>query len=155
MNDAIKKEKEPQFFLWTIQIAQQRKHARDGLVFIDITAKSGQEAFAPHWADLKEYKYGGMSEDEYTSRYMEKMYESMQDNKSIWNRLSVYPYVAYSCYCAAGKFCHRHLFVKLAKEYLEGMGWTPVLKGEYDGSESDLVIPERFVRAYPKGKLTA
>lgn len=143
--------KEPNFFLYTLQMAQCKKLARDGLVFMDITAKSGIEAFAPHWHDLKDFKYGGLSEAEYEQRYLEKMYDSMQENKSIWNRLSVFPYVAYVCYCPAGEFCHRHLFVKLAKSHLEGMGWTPVLRGEYSGSESDLVIPERFIKAYPKG----
>lgn len=144
-----KPEKPPNFFLWTIQIPQWRKHKLAGMKMIDITVKSGIKAFAPNWFDLKQYKAGQMPEDEYTQRYLEKMYESMQEEKDHWNRLSVYPYAVYGCYCPEGAYCHRHLFKNLAKAHLEGMGWTPKLMGEFHGDLEGVEIPERFVKAYP------
>jgi hypothetical protein len=148
MSDEQQKEREPNFFLWTIQIPRWNIHKTAGMKLVDITVKSGIKAFAPHWFDLKQYKTGQMSEAEYTERYLDKMYESMQEDRAAWDRLSVYPYAVYGCYCKEDDFCHRHLFKNLAKAHLEGMGWTPKLMGEYVGV-LDVEIPERFVRAYP------
>jgi hypothetical protein len=143
------KEKAPNFFLWTIQIPQWKRHKTAGIKLIDITVKSGDQAFAPHGFDLRQYKAGQMSDAEYTERYMDKMMESMQEHRSHWDHLSAYPYAVYGCYCAKDAFCHRHLFKKLAKAHLEGMGWTPVLMGEFEGDLGELVIPEAFQKAVP------
>lgn len=141
--------KEPNFFIWSVQTPRWRKIGRAGIKLVDTSVMSGIKVFAPHWSDLKDYKAGKLSEEEYTQRYLEKMYDSQQNHKDVWNRLSAYPYAAYGCYCKPGEFCHRHLFKELAKTWLEGMGWTPKLCGEWDGSDTALEIPERFVRAVP------
>jgi hypothetical protein len=148
-SSVVEKEKAPNFFLWTIQIPQWRRHRTAGLKLIDITVKSGDHAFAPHGFDLKQYKAGAMSEDEYTERYMDKMLESMQEHKSHWDHLSAYKYAVYGCYCPEGAYCHRHLFKNLAKAHLEGMGWTPKLMGEFHGDLEGLVISDAFQHACP------
>lgn len=142
-------EKPPNFFIWTIQIPQWKRHKTAGIKLIDITVKSGDQAFAPHGFDLRQYKAGQMSDAEYTERYMDKMMESMQEHKSHWDHLSAYKYAVYGCYCPKDAFCHRHIFKNLAKAHLEGMGWTPKLMGEFEGDLGGLVIPEGFQKAVP------
>ena len=144
-----KVEKEPNFFLWTVQTPRWRKIGRAGVKLVDTSVMTGIKVFAPHWHDLRAYKEGKLSEEEYTERYLEKMYDSQVYHKDAWNRLSVYPWVAYGCYCKPGEFCHRHLFKELAKTWLEGMGWTPKLMGEWDGTAPELNIPERVARTVP------
>lgn len=153
-------EKEPNFFLWTVQIAQWKKVKQPGMRLLDITVKSGVKAFAPDWDNLKLYKAGQMSEEEYTERYVDKMYETQQTERYLWDHLSVYPHVAYACYCASGVFCHRHVFARLAKGHLERMGWVPKLMGEFTGDLQGVVIPEWFIRveqelAFAKRTFTA
>lgn len=76
------------------------------------------------------YKKGELSEQSYTELYEDKMVESRGLFRAAWDRLSAYPYAAFACYCPAGQFCHRHLFVHHAKTHLEGMGWRVKLMGE-------------------------
>lgn len=147
MDEIVVETKPPNFFLWTIQIAQWKKLKKPGMHFIDTTAKSGIFCFAPEMENVMAYKRGEMSEQEYRIAYREKMDESRMLYREYWDRLSVFPYVAYACYCRAGEFCHRHMFVQFAKEHLEGMGWTPKLMGEFTGDLGEIEIPEMFIRA--------
>lgn len=91
---------------------------------------SGVKAFAPDFAAVMAYKRGEMSEEEYTARYLEKMGHSRVENKRAWDYLETYPRLAAACYCKAGVFCHRHLFVQLAKTHLESYGLEVELMGE-------------------------
>lgn len=76
------------------------------------------------------YKEGRMSEASYTELYDEKMAESRDMHRAVWDRLSAHSHAAYACYCPAGKFCHRHLFIQHAKSHLESLGWRVALMGE-------------------------
>ena len=126
----VEKVKRIDFVIWTICLSNWRLCEPAKIQLIDITVKSGIEVFAPHRHDLYEYKNGRMTEDEYTSRYQEKMFYSRSEHKTIWDGLSVIPRAAFACYCGVGKYCHRHLFAPLAKEHLESMGWGVELRGE-------------------------
>jgi hypothetical protein len=97
---------------------------------INTTAKSGIAAFAPDFEHVMSYKEGRLSEQSYTELYEDKMVESRDMHRAVWDRLSVYPYSAYACYCPAGQFCHRHLFIQHAKSHLESMGWRVRIMGE-------------------------
>lgn len=71
-----------------------------------------------------------MSEQMYTELYEEKMAESRQMHRGVWDRLSAHSHSAYACYCPKGVFCHRHLFILHAQAHLESLGWTVALMGE-------------------------
>lgn len=113
----------------------------DHIKLIDTTAKSGVFAFAPDWENVKAYKEGRLNEQSYTELYEDKMVESRDMHRAVWDRLSVYPYAAYACYCPAGVFCHRHLFVQHAASHLQSMGWRVRLMGEI--TKTSFPKPER------------
>lgn len=116
--------------LWTIQLSNWRLAKQQDVFLLNTTAKSGLQPFAPEYSNVMAYKRGELTEQEYTVRYWEKMQLSQQQYPKHWARLKHYPRVAVACYCRAGAFCHRHLFVELAKTYLEQAGHTVILKGE-------------------------
>lgn len=127
-----------------MQLGQWRT-LRPGVQLLDITVRSGIKAFAPHGHDLAAYKRGGMSDEEYTERYLDKMAQSRRANREQWDHLSVLCYKAIACYCKAGDFCHRHIFKELAKTHLESMGWGVALMGEWTAATRDdptIIIPE-------------
>ena len=116
--------------IWTIQIAQWRTAKARNIFFLDITAKTGHKAFAPHFRDVMAYKNHILSEEEYTKLYLDRMYTSQDTNWKAWGSLKNHPQIAFGCYCKAGAFCHRHLFTDLATSYLEAAGFEVVQEGE-------------------------
>lgn len=141
--EPAKKEREHDFFLWTIQLAKWRDLKDTDIKLLDITVQSGIKAFAPDWDFLQAYKKGEIGEDEYTREYLDKMewtkgnsylpfnYSNGRPAVKTWDHLSMYPKVAYACFCPAGCFCHRHIFVNLAADHLRSMGWNPKIMGEF------------------------
>lgn len=105
--------------LFTIQVPQWRLCNAIGVKFVDITAKSGIPAFAPSMDDVYAYKHGLMSEEQYTTIYKDRMFQSREQNAKYWKHLLKFDAMAFGCYCTPGDFCHRHLFIEMAKEYLE------------------------------------
>ncbi len=116
--------------LWTIQVPQWRLTNALGIKFVDITAKSGVQAFAPGFDDVFSYKNGLISQEEYTRIYNDRMFMSRENNAKYWKQLLKYDAMAFGCYCKPGEFCHRHLFIEMAKEYLEREDITVVMCGE-------------------------
>ncbi len=116
--------------IWTIQIAKWRVAKAQEIFFLDITAKSGHKAFAPHFRDVLAFKQGLVSEEDYTKLYLDRMYASQDTNWKAWRSLKNHPRIAFGCYCRAGTFCHRHLFTDLATTYLEQSGYEVVQEGE-------------------------
>lgn len=107
-----------------------RLAAAKDIKFVNITAMSGVKAFAPDFAKVKEYKQNLLSEEEYTRLYLEKMARSETEYARVWGHLQLFPKMAFACYCKAGIFCHRHLFLPLVKSYLERYGHTVEEMGE-------------------------
>ena len=102
---------------------------------VDITAKSGKKingisVFGPRGDYLMLYKQGRMSDEEYTRLYIERMKRSQREFPYEWEALAQLPKAAYACYCGDGKFCHRHIFVKMLEEYLLSMKHTVIKQGE-------------------------
>ena len=121
-----------QIQVWTIQVAKWRLARDKDIFFLDITAKSGMLAFAPRFADVMRYKRGELTEEEYTDIYRKKMAESRRLFPLRWQSLVKRPKIAFACYCRAGKFCHRHLFVEEVVNYFGPQGYDILLMGELE-----------------------
>jgi uncharacterized protein YeaO (DUF488 family) len=118
------------FNIWTVQISNWRLVREKDISLLDITVKSGVQAFAPSWDNLRAYKAGLMSQSEYTSRYYDKIINSAEQNISAWQNLTEKRSMALACYCRAGEYCHRHIFAPLAIAYLQDLGHQVVFHGE-------------------------
>jgi len=101
-----------------------------GISMLDITVKSGLQAFAPTWENLRLYKAGQMSQQEYTRRYYDKVLSLNAGMNESWRVLSQNKEFALACYCRAGEYCHRHLFAVLAVTYLQNQGHQVQFMGE-------------------------
>ena len=117
--------------LWTISISQWRKAKARGIELIDITVKSGDKLFAPESSVLWAYKAGEVSEDEYTRLYLNKLRDASRASPEAFKMfLSQDGPVAVGCYCRAGIFCHRHLFVQFMEHVARGNGYSLSYRGE-------------------------
>lgn len=106
------------FKLHTVQLAKWRLVRELGIHLLDITAKSGNPAFAPRYADLMAYKHHEMTWEEYEARYRLKMRESQRDAPQEWFKLLELPQqVALACYCPVGQKCHRFIFRDILTDY--------------------------------------
>jgi len=117
--------------LYTIAIPQWRKAKAEGIELFDITVKSGFEPFAPYKDVLYAYKRGEVTDDQYTEIYLTKLTERLravpEDFQGFLERPGP---IAVACYCKAGKFCHRHLFVDFIREVADDNGYTIYYLGE-------------------------
>lgn len=118
------------YHIWTTQMSMWRLVKEYEIAFIDITVKSGILSFAPTWDNLRAYKAGLVSKEEYTRRYYEKVITSSDYNVGDWQRLVQNKRMAFACYCRSGDYCHRHLFSPLAITYLQNLGHQVVFHGE-------------------------
>lgn len=122
------------YAIWTIQIGRWR-YARDmNIPLVDITVKSGIQAFAPTWENLSAYRAGTMDKREYAQRYYEKVLEGFKTDQREWAALEVRRNMAFACYCKSGDFCHRHLFAPLYIAYLQSLGRRVQFMGEMEPS---------------------
>lgn len=103
--------------VYTIQMGQHRKAKELGIELVDTTVKSGIPAFAPTWDMVHAHKAGHITNEKYSELYRDIMLRSYMTNQTVWLALLDKPKIAIACYCKAGVFCHRHLFIK----YLEGV----------------------------------
>ncbi|WP_144106704.1 hypothetical protein [Paraburkholderia sp. BCC1886] len=109
--------------LFKVQLSRWRLVRDLGIHLLDVTAKSGNPAFAPRFDDVMAYKRGELSEEEYTRRYLQRMSISKKRFPQEWEKLkAIHLPIAVACYCKAGVFCHRHLFVGIAADYLKDAG---------------------------------
>jgi len=104
--------------LYTCQLSKWRKALELGIPFKDITVKSGDKQFAPTWDFLMKYK-SDLDEESYTKSFLKLMRSNYTNNKEYWVELLNQEELAIGCYCASGKFCHRHLIVKIFKKICE------------------------------------
>mgnify|MGYP000048738757 CR=1 FL=1 len=118
------------FWIFTLQIPMWRYARAMNIPVIDITAKSGIKAFAPHWDDLNAYRRGEMDNHEYSQRYYEKVIPTLRTNPQEWEILTKNRTYALACYCRPGNFCHRHLFAMLSVTYLQSLGHSVEFQGE-------------------------
>ena len=116
--------------IWTISMSQWRKAKALNIPLLDITVKSGNEAFAPYKEALWQYKEGKMSDENYTRYYYEKMRLSVQGMPEEWEKLLKEPVIAIACYCPADAFCHRLLFKDMMIKYCATKGYECKYLGE-------------------------
>lgn len=117
--------------IYTIAIPQWRKAKERDIELIDITVKSGIQLFAPEASVLWAYKRGEVTDDQYTDLYLERMRTHFRrDPGAFENLLKKDGPIALACYCTAGKFCHRHLFLSFISEIAEDNGYNLVPRGE-------------------------
>lgn len=104
---------------------------------IDITVKSAStdigKFFAPTWDMVNGVKSGKISEAQYTTMYEELLRSRYTTSASmlsnfLWERRRV----VFTCYCATGEFCHRHLAVNVLAKIGMKFGFTVVNGGELE-----------------------
>lgn len=115
--------------LYTIQMAQWRKAKAQGILLLDTTVKSGDPVFAPTWEIVDGVKSGRITADEYTHVYRQLMTRSFRIHAARWREVIRGEPVAVACYCAKGKFCHRHLL----KDYFQEICHARSIPFEYLG----------------------
>lgn len=118
-------------------MAQWRSLPKD-IELIDITAKSGIQAFAPDFHAVMKYKRGDLYEDQYTKLYRRKMSASYRTNREEWQKLMAKGKIALACYCKDDAFCHRHLLANYLMEGCTQLKIPFALRGEY-GKKMKLV----------------
>lgn len=133
------------YYLYTIQLAQWRIAKESNVEILDITAASGVRAFSPKMSDVMRYKDGELTQTEYTAIYNERMTRSRAEAGHIWEMLKEHTRVAFACYCRKGEYCHRHMFIRRAKAYLEDEGHTVVMVGELTRPDGKVPFPKHTV----------
>jgi hypothetical protein len=117
--------------LYTIAIPQWRKARDRHIELVDITVKSGFEPFAPYKDVLYAYKRGEVTDEQYTAIYLDKLTARLRGFPEDFQTFLEKPGpLAVACYCTAGKFCHRHLFVDFIKTVGDDNGYTVRYHGE-------------------------
>ena len=116
--------------IWTIQLAQWRLAKERNIPLIDITAKTGLQAFAPDMRAVMAFKRNEMNKNTYNDLYLQKMAESQIKSARYWESLIKRHEFAVACYCPAFAFCHRYIFLTLIEKYLLDRGNTVILEGE-------------------------
>jgi len=117
--------------LYTIAIPQWRKAKAQGIELFDITVKSGFEPFAPYKDVLYAYKRGEVTDDQYTEIYLSKLRERFRGHPEDFEGFLQRPGpIAVACYCTAGKYCHRHVFVPFILTVAEDNDYPLTYHGE-------------------------
>lgn len=98
--------------IYTLQMAQWRHADTLGVKRIDATVRSGIHFLAPTWGLLDEYKGNRITDESYTEQYYQLLYQRYLDAPEAFGRvLDGEQPIGLMCYCAWGKFCHRHLLM--------------------------------------------
>jgi len=119
--------------VWTIQMGQWRKAVDKDIPLLNITIKSGEAIFAPDWDFLMAYKDSDKTlEDEriYTRAYAAKINRKLKEFPKKFLDIFDNDEIALACYCPEGKFCHRHLFVKVLQQLGKQLGREVTYMGE-------------------------
>lgn len=117
--------------LYTIAIPQWRKAKSLDIPLFDITVKTGYEPFAPYKDVLYAYKRGEVTDDQYTTLYLNKLREHFRKVPDDFLKvLEAEGSMAIACYCKAGNFCHRYLFLSYIMELAEDNEFDVISAGE-------------------------
>lgn len=98
--------------LYTFQLAKWRKVKALEIPYLDTSIKSGEWRLAPTKTLLYGYKYGDVTEEQYTTVYNALLKERYEKEPEYFKAILNKHTVAFGCYCPDGKFCHRHLLIK-------------------------------------------
>jgi uncharacterized protein YeaO (DUF488 family) len=99
---------------------------------LDITAKSGEPAFAPTWELVMDWKEGRITWQQYTDRYRTLMLDSYGRDPQRWLDLLRRDTLTLMCYCRADEehHCHRYLLAEFLARLGKRTGTTVVNEGE-------------------------
>jgi hypothetical protein len=92
--------------------------------------------FAPSWELFNDCKAGGVSEQEYTKRFLDDMRLSYRALTSQWKAILALPRVVLCCYEPYPEFCHRHI---LRERILPALGAIDC--GEIEVMKTKMHIP--------------
>lgn len=119
--------------LYTIQLGRWRQAQALRLTLVDTTVKTGALAFAPSWEMVWGHKNGTLSDAAYTELYYARMRVSYVAQRPAWEQLLQLERPAVACYCARGRFCHRHLLVDIVGLICQARGIAFSRGGEVGG----------------------
>lgn len=100
--------------IYTAQIGR----SGSGLI-LDTTVKSGAglgKMLAPTWDIVWGVKKAQISEQEYETSYLAILRERYSRDKAAFLEILALEEVTLTCYCRAGKFCHRHIAVNVLEK---------------------------------------
>ena len=112
--------------IYTAHISVAKKHLDRNI--LDITMKSSNDKgkpFMPTRDLVYQYKYKGMTNNEYEQHYWAMMRDSYINNREAWDELLGMDEVILLCYCRAGEFCHRLCLTEILVK-----GWGAIYMGE-------------------------
>lgn len=117
-----------------------------GLDRLDTTVKSGSglgKLFAPTWelvggikhhetagADARWVKYTPLTQEEYSAGYYALLRVRYRKNAASFLELLDRERMTMCCYCAADRFCHRHLAVTILEKIAVANGLPFEIGGE-------------------------
>lgn len=117
--------------IYTASLSRYRSVKKRNVPLIDITVKSGIATFAPEPSVLWAYKRGEVSDDLYTQLYLERLKQQCRTSHEVFESFLLNEgEVCVACYCAHGKFCHRHIFVPFMIDLAEDNGYLLRYGGE-------------------------
>lgn len=117
---------------YTIQMAKHRSVDKTKFNFIDTTVKSGYKWLAPKWEMVMGHKNGSVSNEDYTTQYLEMMSQSQIVDADKWKELfNQDKPIVFACYCPCFNFCHRYLLIQLLAQYASERNHTFNYLGEF------------------------
>lgn len=122
--------------IYTIQLGYAYIARDHGLEVVDITVKSGIQAFAPTWEMVWDWKNGQLTKDEHTQLYLDILRGTWKTHWSDWEYLIHANQIALGCYCRPGKFCHRHILADTLSKVREKYSIESKNYGEIDIRQS-------------------
>jgi uncharacterized protein YeaO (DUF488 family) len=114
--------------IWTDRVSYRGEDA------IDTTVKSAKTLegclLMPKWEIVMEHKKGKISDEQYTKEYLNILRYRYKMNKTAFLDLLKRYEITLLCYCAKGKFCHRHIAAEILKKIADAHGIECELCGE-------------------------
>jgi uncharacterized protein YeaO (DUF488 family) len=107
--------------IYTTQIRRNNPACLDP-AFLNITVKNGDKTFAPTWNMVMGVKNKTMTEEEYSSRYINLMTESYKNNSKRWHDLLTKDKLILGCFCPKGTFCHRYQLAHIILAHCSHLG---------------------------------
>ena len=104
----------------TIQLAKVKQlSSSDNIKVIDITVKNSKHFLAPIWEIVMGVKNNVISEDEYTTIYLDILRKRYKENQQQFLNLiqeTNEKNIAITCFCNKDSFCHRFIAIDVLKK---------------------------------------
>ncbi|WDS62236.1 hypothetical protein [Pseudomonas phage D6] len=98
--------------VYTFQLGKLENLLFNTIPYYDTTVKSGMWQLAPSWDIVMAVKSKRITPEQYEAQYMAMLEWRYFTYPEFFEWLISHEHIAFGCYCAAGKFCHRHLITK-------------------------------------------